>query len=103
MRYAAYLLQVDDSYRDLELTVEADDPRQAAQRVFDQLTIAELHPDELFPQLIVVPEAEVSVFTRNDEGRAVTLTEDLPRLIAKAPRTGTVTFYADGIEESEEL
>lgn len=103
MRYAAYLLQVDDSYRDLELTVEAADPRQAAQRVFDQLSTVDLHPDEAFPQLIVVPECAVSVFTRNDEGRAVTLTEDLPRMIAKAPRGATLTFYTDGMEGADDL
>ena len=98
MRYAAYLLQSDSSYRDLEDTFEAESPREAAQQAFDMLGARELHPDEEFPQLIVVPDAEVHVFTRDDGGRAVTTTEDLPRLMARGPRTSTVTFFSEGME-----
>ena len=66
MRYAAYLLQNDDSYQDLELTIDADSPREAAQHVFDEFGAADIHPDEQFPQLIVVPDEHVHVFTRGN-------------------------------------
>jgi hypothetical protein len=83
MRYAVYLLW-GDIHQDLERTIEAAGPREAAQVTFDELHI---HADEQFPQLVVVPAEQVEVFTRDDWGRAVTMTEDLPRVLAKgAPR-----------------
>src|SRR5260370_8589789 len=97
MRFAAYLLQTDNSYRDLELTIEAESPHEAAQQAFDGLA---LHPDEQFPQLLVVPDHQVHVFTRDDEGRAVTVNEDMDRVMAKGPKTASVTFYAN--EPNEE-
>lgn len=89
MRYAVYLLQDDGSYRDQEATFEADNPREAAQRAFDQLSV---HPDEQFPQLLVVPDHHVHVFSRNDCGRAVAMDEDIDRMIAEGPRTEIVSF-----------
>src|SRR5215472_15786486 len=89
MRYALYLLQDDGSYRDQETTVEADSPRQAAQLAFDQLG---LHPDEQFPQLLVVPDQHVHVFSRDGRGQAVTMDEDSDRMIAEGPRTVIVSF-----------
>ncbi len=96
MRFAAYLLLTDNSYRDLEQTIEADSPREAAQQAFDRLV---LHPDEQFPQLLIVPDEQVHVFTRDDEGRAVTTTEDAPRMMAQGPKTVSVTFCASELGE----
>lgn len=95
MYYAVYLLS-GDLYEDLEGTIEAQNPREAAQRAFDQLDI---HADEQFPQLIVVPAEEVHVFTRDESGQAVTIMEDLPRMIAKGPRYSVVRFDAAGLRE----
>ncbi len=97
MRYAIYVLQSNDTYRDLEDVFEAEGPRQAAQRVFDRLDIGDLHPDEEFPQVIVVPDDHVHVFTRNDEGRAVTMSEDIRRLTTKGPCYATVTFNPEAL------
>ncbi len=96
MRYAAYLMLTDDSYRDLEETIEAESPSAAAQETFDHLA---LHPDEQFPQLLIVPDDQVHVFTRDDKGQALTTTEDVPRMIAKGPKTATITFYANELGE----
>jgi hypothetical protein len=80
-RYAVHveLQDVPDAYRDLEVVIEAADPRLAAARAFE---LAGVHPDEEFPQLLVVPEVQVHVYTRDDAGKAVTADEDLPRLRA---------------------
>jgi len=89
MRHAIYLCTADGSYRDLERTFEAPDARTAAQQAFDLL---DLHLDEEFPELLVVPDDHVQVFTRDDSGKAVTTTEDLPRSIARGPRFTIVRF-----------
>lgn len=65
MRYAAYLCQPDGSHRDLEAVVEAGSPDEAARRAFE---LAGVHPDDEFPQILIVPDAEVQVFTRDDSG-----------------------------------
>ena len=88
MHYAAYLLR-GDVYEDLEQTIDAPGPREAAQMAFDQLDI---HADEEFPQLMVVPADQVEIFTRDDVGRARTITEDLFRMAAAGPRHAIVTF-----------
>jgi hypothetical protein len=62
------------------VTNVVDDPRHAAQQVIDRLQV---HPDEEFPELLIVPEDQVHVFTRDDDGRAVTPDEDVPRLIRR--------------------
>jgi hypothetical protein len=89
MRYAAYLCLADGTYRDLEQTFEARGPREAARQAFDQL---DLHRDEEFPELLVVPDDQVHIFTRDDQGRAVTVTEDMPRAMARGPRSVVVAL-----------
>ncbi len=89
MRYAVYLCTADDTYRDLEQTFEAPNPRKAAQQAFDQL---DLHPDEEFPEVLVVPDDQVHVFTRDDQGRAITLNEDMMRSMARGARFAIVSF-----------
>jgi hypothetical protein len=71
------------AYRYLEEVIEASDTREAARRAFE---LAGLHPDEEFPELLIVPEDQVHIFTRDDEGAAVTFEEDLPRLLRKGPK-----------------
>lgn len=69
-------------YQELEETIEAVDPRAAAQRTID---LAAIHPDDQFPVILIVEEQHVTVFSRDDDGRAVTPDEDFPRLLAKGP------------------
>jgi hypothetical protein len=69
-------------YQELEETIEADDPRAAAQRAID---LAAIHPDDQFPVILIVEEGHVAVFSRDDDGRAVTPDEDFPRLMEKGP------------------
>ncbi len=69
-------------YQELEETIEADDPRAAAQRAID---LAAIHPDDQFPVILIVEEGQVAVFSRDDDGRAVTPDEDFPRLLEKGP------------------
>jgi hypothetical protein len=93
--YAAYLGTENGAYRDLEELVEADDPRGAAQQVIDSM---QLHPDEEFPELLIVPEDQVHIFTRDDAGRAVTPDEDMPRLIRREPQTVKVEVRPDELD-----
>ena len=79
-----YLATADGTYRDLERTFEAPDARTAAQQALDLL---DLHVDEEFAELLVVPDDRVHVFTRDDTGRAVTINEDLPR---RSPRDRSI-------------
>jgi len=83
-RYSAFAALSDGPghYQELEDVIEADDPRSAAQRAIDLATI---HPDDQFPVILIVEEGAVSVFSRDDDGRAVTPDEDFPRLLAKGP------------------
>ena len=83
-RYAAFIGLADGRYQALEDVVEADDPRGAANKV---ISLVAFHPEELFPEILVVPDDEVHVFTRDDAGRAATTDEDMPRLIEKGPRS----------------
>ena len=95
-RYSAFIALSDGPgrYQELEETIEADDPRAAAQRAID---LAAIHPDDQFPVLLIVEERDVSVFSRNDEGDAVTSTEDFPRLLAKGPNVVDVHMI-DAVE-----
>ena len=93
MRYAAYLCMPDGDYHDLEEVIEADSPREAAQQAIE---LAGIHPDDEFPQLLVVPDEEVHTFTRDDVGRAVTWDADLPRQIRKGPARVIVWFDRGG-------
>lgn len=83
-RYSAFVALNDGPgrYQELEETIEADDPRAAAQRA---IHLAAIHPDDQFPVILIVEERDVSIFSRNDDGRAVTADEDFPRLLAKGP------------------
>ena len=83
-RYSAFVALSDGPgrYQELEQTIEADDPRAAAQRAID---LAAIHPDDQFPVILIVEEEAVSVFSRDDDGRAVTPDEDFPRLLEKGP------------------
>ena len=71
-----------DRYQELPELVEAPDPRAAAQLVIDSGVV---HPDEQFPQILIIEEAQVGVFTRDDEGRAATDEEDFARLVREDP------------------
>ena len=83
-RYSAFIALSDGPgrYQELEETIEAPDPRTAAQQAIDR---AAIHPDDQFPVVLIVEERNVSVFSRNDDGQAVTPDEDFPRVIAKGP------------------
>ncbi len=83
-RYSAFVALSDGPgrYQELEETIEAPDPRTAAQRAIDR---AAIHLDDQFPVILIVEERNVSVFSRNDDGQAVTPDEDFPRLSAKGP------------------
>ncbi|TMC05440.1 MAG: hypothetical protein E6J41_22090 [Chloroflexi bacterium] len=83
-RYSAFVALSDGPgrYQELEDTIEAPDPRMAAQQAIDR---AAIHPDDQFPVILVVEERHVSVFSRDDHGQAVTPNEDFPRLMAKGP------------------
>jgi hypothetical protein len=83
-RYSAFVALSDGPgrYHELEETIEAPDPPSAAQRAIDR---AAIHPDDQFPVILIVEERNVSVFSRNDSGRAVTPEEDFTRLMAKGP------------------
>ena len=85
-RYSAYVsVDIGPGHnQEIDELIEAPDPRAAAQRAIE---IARLHPDEQFPVILVVEEEDVSIFSRDDEGRAVTPGEDWPRLVAKGPQT----------------
>ncbi len=85
-RYSAFVALSDGPgrYQELEATIEAPDPRRAAQRAID---LAAIHPDDQFPVILIVEERNVSVFSRNDDGQAVTPDEDFSRLSAKGPDT----------------
>jgi hypothetical protein len=83
-RYSAFVALSDGPgrYQELEEVIEAPDPRAAAQRAID---LAAIHPDDQFPVILIVEERDVSVFSRDDDGQAVTPTEDFPRLLEKGP------------------
>lgn len=84
------LIGVDDGpdrYQELTELIDAPNPRAAAQVVIDRGVI---HPDDQFPQILVIEEARVAVFTRDDAARAATDDEDLPRLLARGPATATI-------------
>jgi hypothetical protein len=83
-RYSAFIATNDGPghYQEVEETIEATDPRAAAQRAID---LAAIHPDDEFPVILIVEEGHVAVFSRDDDGRAVTPEEDLPRLMEKGP------------------
>jgi hypothetical protein len=83
-RYSAFVALSDGPgrYQELEDTIEAPDPRSAAQRAIDR---AAIHPDDQFPVILIVEERDVSIFSRNDDGQAVTPDEDFSRLMAKGP------------------
>src|SRR5215831_16678522 len=83
-RYSAFVALSDGPgrYQELEETIEADDPRAAAQRAID---LAAIHPDDRFPVILIVEERHVSIFSRDDDGRAVTPDEDFPRLLERGP------------------
>lgn len=84
------LIGVDDGpdrYQELTDLIDAPNPRAAAQVVIDRGVI---HPDDQFPQILVIEEATVAIFTRDDDGRAATDDEDLPRLVARGPATATI-------------
>lgn len=88
-RYTA-LIGIDDGpdrYQELTEPIEAADPRAAAQLIIDRGVI---HPDDQFPQILVIEEAQVAIFTRNDRGRAATAEEDFARLLAHGPATATI-------------
>src|SRR5215472_18790341 len=74
-RYSAFVALSDGPgrYQELEQTIEADDPRAAAQRAID---LAAIHPDDQFPIILIVEEGQVAVFSRDDGGGAVTPDED---------------------------
>ncbi len=83
-RYSAFVALSDGPgrYQELEETIEADDLRSAAQRAID---LAAIHPDDQFPVILIVEEGRVGVFSRDDDGHAVTPDEDFPRLLEKGP------------------
>ena len=83
-RYSAFVALSDGPgrYQELEDTIEADDSRAAAQRAID---LAAVHPDDQFPVILIVEEGHVAVFSRDDDGQAVTTDEDFPRLMEKGP------------------
>ena len=95
-RYSAFVALSDGPgrYQELEQTIEAEDPCAAAQRAID---LAAIHPDDQFPVILIVEEHDVSVFSRNDEGRAVTSEVDFPRLLAKGPNVVDV-HMTDAVE-----
>jgi hypothetical protein len=89
---------LDDSpsrYQAVEEIIEAADAREAAGTVIE---LAHLHPDDLFPEILIVPEDKVAIFTRDDCGNAVTFEEDFPRLLAKGPKTVVMRFDRDELE-----
>jgi hypothetical protein len=83
-RYSAFVALSDGPgrYQELEETIDAADPRSAAQRAID---LAAIHPDDQFPIILIVEERHVAVFSRDDDGRAVTPAEDFARLLEKGP------------------
>jgi hypothetical protein len=89
-RYSAFVALSDGPgrHQELEELIEAEGPRAAAQRAIDR---AAIHPDDQFPVILIVEERHVSVFSRDDDGLAVTPDEDFARLLAKAPTTSTST------------
>jgi hypothetical protein len=95
-RYSAFVALSDGPgrYQELEDTIEAEDPRAAAQRAID---LAAIHPDDQFPVILIVEERDVSVFSRDDAGKAVTSKEDFPRLLAKGPNVVDVHMI-DAVE-----
>lgn len=94
MLYAAYVCQPDGDYHDLEAVIEAISPHEAARRAFE---LAGIHPDDEFPQILIVQDADVHVFTRDDKGCAVTWDADLPRQIRRGPASAIV--YVDQLEQ----
>ncbi len=99
-RYSAFVALGDGPghYQELEEVIEAPDPRAAAQQAIDLATI---HPDDQFPVILIVEEQAISIFSRDDDGQAVTPDEDFPRLLAK----GSAVSYVDapaGIELDQE-
>ena len=83
-------------YQELEEPIEAADPSTAAQRAIEQSAI---HPDDQVPVILIVEERHVSVFSRDDDGQAVTPDEDFPRLLAKRPQAAYV--YPTSPDESD--
>ncbi len=83
-RYSSFVALSDGPgrYQELEGTIDAPNPRTAAQRAID---LAAIHPDDQFPVILIVEERNVFVFSRNDDGQAVTPDEDFSRLSAKGP------------------
>jgi hypothetical protein len=82
-------------YQAVEEVIEAADAREAAGMV---IQLAHIHPDDLFPEILVIPEDQVAIFTRDDCGNAATFEEDFPRLMAKGPKTVVVRFDPDDLE-----
>jgi hypothetical protein len=83
-RYSAFIT-LDTGpghYQELDNVIEAADPRSAARRAIE---LAAIHPDDQFPVILIVEERDVSIFTRDDDGQAVTTDEDFARLLAKGP------------------
>ena len=93
-RYAAYVALADPpgAYRDLELTIEAESPRDAARQAFE---LADLRAQGEWPEILVVPDDQVHVFLLDEHGRTVTVDEDLRRLAAPRPRLVVVNADAD--------
>jgi hypothetical protein len=85
-RYSAFVATDDGPghYQEIEQVIDAPDPRSAAQQAID---VAAIDPDDQFPVILVVEEAAVSIFSRDDAGRAATPTEDFPRLLQRGPAT----------------
>ncbi len=85
-RYSAFVATDDGPghYQEIERLIDAPDPRSAAQQAID---LAAIHPDDQFPVILVVEEAAVSIFSRDDAGQARTPTEDFPRLLHHGPAT----------------
>jgi len=59
-----------------------------------------IHSDDKFPQILVIEEAQIALFTRDDLGRAATNEEDRLRLLDRGPGTvgladGAATNHAD--------
>src|SRR5437764_14915202 len=83
-RYSAFIA-LDTGpghYQELEEVIDAADPRAAAQQAIE---LTAIHPDDQFPVILIVEERDVSIFSRDDDGQAVTTDEDSPRLLARGP------------------
>lgn len=92
-RYSAFVaLDEGPGYlQELDHLIDAPDPRAAAQQAFQ---LAMIHPDDQFPQVLIVEEQAVSIFVRGDHGEAVTPDEDFARLEARGPAAAIVHCQA---------